>query len=399
MRTASTRPPASSFSMRRAALSRSLVTGLDVDESANGYTVPGGFRNNAYGDRSRRRDARAASGQRQSAADRSADDHHRPHAHRQVQRGGRPRRRRDDGLLARRAAGAAEGLRRADPARSSSSDQIAGRNSCQHYNDFTAGDAAGHRRRLPGLRRARSPIPPPLPLTTGPLFGQDGVRVTAGASVQMSDDDDLVEPRPRRRAAPVCKRLRADTEQRPLLARQPRREQRQPAPRRRRCGSSARPRPRSRRATSSTTPSACSTRPPTASPTTSRAPVQAQNNWWGVRTGARDAADSRPSCVAERRRADADDATTRPSPRTRSTATSSPNASLPGGRLRLRLGQASAPTARARSPTSSAASTRSRDAPIATSDPTHLCERDAARPEHPDLRRVLQHRPRRPGHR
>src|SRR5947207_1207819 len=28
---------------------RSLVTGLDVDESADGYTVPGGFRNNAFG--------------------------------------------------------------------------------------------------------------------------------------------------------------------------------------------------------------------------------------------------------------------------------------------------------------------------------------------------------------
>src|SRR5262249_44859057 len=28
---------------------RSLVTGLDLDESANGYTVPGGFRNNAFG--------------------------------------------------------------------------------------------------------------------------------------------------------------------------------------------------------------------------------------------------------------------------------------------------------------------------------------------------------------
>src|SRR5262245_15861351 len=28
---------------------RSLVTGLDLDESADGYTVPGGFRNNAFG--------------------------------------------------------------------------------------------------------------------------------------------------------------------------------------------------------------------------------------------------------------------------------------------------------------------------------------------------------------
>ena len=28
---------------------RSLVTGLDVDESAGGYAVPGGFRSNAFG--------------------------------------------------------------------------------------------------------------------------------------------------------------------------------------------------------------------------------------------------------------------------------------------------------------------------------------------------------------
>src|SRR5262249_15716922 len=31
-------------------------------------------------------------------------------------------------------------------------------------------------------------IPPPLPLTTGPLFGQDGVRVTDGAAVEMTGD-------------------------------------------------------------------------------------------------------------------------------------------------------------------------------------------------------------------
>src|SRR6266487_991045 len=31
------------------ALSRSYVTGLDTDESASGYTVPGGFRGNAFG--------------------------------------------------------------------------------------------------------------------------------------------------------------------------------------------------------------------------------------------------------------------------------------------------------------------------------------------------------------
>jgi hypothetical protein len=67
------------------------------------------------------------------------------------------------------------------------SDQISGRNSCQNYNDPTAGGPTV----IDGDCQASggsNPIPPPLPLTTGPLFGQDGVRVTAGASVQMSDD-------------------------------------------------------------------------------------------------------------------------------------------------------------------------------------------------------------------
>src|SRR5262249_1890525 len=67
------------------------------------------------------------------------------------------------------------------------SDQIAGRNSCQNYNDPNAGGPTiidGNCQASGGS----NPIPPPLPLTTGPLFGQDGVRVTAGASVQMSDD-------------------------------------------------------------------------------------------------------------------------------------------------------------------------------------------------------------------
>jgi hypothetical protein len=66
-------------------------------------------------------------------------------------------------------------------------DQIAGRNLCQNYNDPTAGGPAV----IDGDCQASggsTPIPPPLPLTTGPLFGQDGVRVTAGASVQMTGD-------------------------------------------------------------------------------------------------------------------------------------------------------------------------------------------------------------------
>src|SRR5205814_481144 len=50
------------------------------------------------------------------------------------------------------------------------SDQIAGRNSCQNYND----PAAGGPTVIDGDCQASggsNPIPPPLPLTTGPLFG------------------------------------------------------------------------------------------------------------------------------------------------------------------------------------------------------------------------------------
>jgi hypothetical protein len=65
--------------------------------------------------------------------------------------------------------------------------QIAGRNLCQNYNDPTAGGPTV----IDGDCEASNDdtaIPPPLPLTTGPLFGQDGVRASAGASVQMSGD-------------------------------------------------------------------------------------------------------------------------------------------------------------------------------------------------------------------
>src|SRR2546423_4044250 len=78
---------------------RSLVTGLDVDESADGYTVPGGFRNNAFGIgiAAVTRVRPPASGH--AGADPAADDHDRPHTGRALQRGRRPRRRRDERLL------------------------------------------------------------------------------------------------------------------------------------------------------------------------------------------------------------------------------------------------------------------------------------------------------------
>ncbi|HZC51135.1 MAG TPA: hypothetical protein VE441_01360, partial [Mycobacterium sp.] len=58
---------------------------------------------------------------------------------------------------------------------------------CQNYNDPNAGGPTV----IDGDCQANAgtpSIPPPLPLTTGPLFGQDGVRVTGGASVRMTGD-------------------------------------------------------------------------------------------------------------------------------------------------------------------------------------------------------------------
>jgi hypothetical protein len=71
-------------------------------------------------------------------------------------------------------------------------DQIIGRNSCQNFNDPTLPPpGVPNPTLIDGNCQASggtNPIPPPLPLSTGPLFGQDGVRVTAGASVEMSGD-------------------------------------------------------------------------------------------------------------------------------------------------------------------------------------------------------------------
>src|SRR5262249_52351825 len=69
--------------------------------------------------------------------------------------------------------------------------QIVGRNSCQHYNDFTAGAKTKRALGRPTAGDCQAPpndpaVRPPLPLSVGPDFGQDGVRVTAGASVQIS---------------------------------------------------------------------------------------------------------------------------------------------------------------------------------------------------------------------
>jgi hypothetical protein len=162
-------------------ITRSHVTGLDIDESANGYTVPGGFRNNAFGigiaDVTRVKPNtgnRPPFGPRTLTIDHTRVDHYNSVG---VLIDGATSDYKDGSILE------ASGV----PNRGIlTSDEIAGRNSCQNYNDPTAGGPTiidGNCQPSGGT----NPIPPPLPLTTGPLFGQDGVRVTAGASVQVSD--------------------------------------------------------------------------------------------------------------------------------------------------------------------------------------------------------------------
>ena len=141
-------------------IDHSSVTGLDTDESANGYQVPGGFRSNPFG-----------YGIAQVSTAQSPGGHVLTVDHTRVNRYNAL------GVLVTGAGNQAV----------LTNDQIIGRNLCQNYNDPTAGgptvidgdcEASG----------GSTSIPPPLPLTTGPLFGQDGVRVTDGASVEMTGD-------------------------------------------------------------------------------------------------------------------------------------------------------------------------------------------------------------------
>ena len=136
------------------------VTGLDTDESANGYQVPGGFRSNQFGYGVAQVSTAPAPSEQVLTVDHTRVDHY--------------------NALGVLVAGA--GNRAV-----LTNDQIAGRNLCQNYNDPTAGGPTV----IDGDCEATggsNPIPPPLPLTTGPLFGQDGVRVTDGASVRMTGD-------------------------------------------------------------------------------------------------------------------------------------------------------------------------------------------------------------------
>src|SRR5262249_18122074 len=154
----------------------------DTDESANGYTHAGGFRNDAYGDGIVDVTATATPAKKAPATRTLTIDHTRVDKYNAI------------GVLIDGATSdfsqytnktiTASGLHNHAVL---TSDIIAGRNLCQNYNDPTAGGPTvidGDCESTGG----RNLIPPPLPLTSGPLFGQDGVRVTAGSSVEMTGD-------------------------------------------------------------------------------------------------------------------------------------------------------------------------------------------------------------------
>ena len=186
---------------------RSHVTGLVTDEGKNGYQVPGGFRSNDYGvgiamvtRHTPPKNKPKTRPTRMLTVDYTRIDHYNA-----------------VGLLVDGSTGnyvptqttplVASGI---DNRAVVTNTQIAGRNSCQSYNDFTAGGAID-----PVLGRhivgdcqpsgsGTTGIRPPLPLHVGPLFGQDGVRVTAGASVQMTGNTSRRTSctAPTRRSAP-----------------------------------------------------------------------------------------------------------------------------------------------------------------------------------------------------
>jgi hypothetical protein len=162
------------------------VTGVDIDESATGYQKPGGFRNDSAGDGIVDVTAAMPSAKAPKAPPvrTLTIDHTRVDKYNAI------------GVLIDSATGDySPYIQPSAPLAPSgivnhailTNDVIAGRNLCQNYNDPTAGGPTV----IDGDCEATSgnpPIPPPLPLTTGPLFGQDGVRVTAGASVEMVGD-------------------------------------------------------------------------------------------------------------------------------------------------------------------------------------------------------------------
>ena len=164
-------------------VSRSRVTGIDIDESEDGYVVPGGFRSNDFGvgiamvTRVTPKMIKPKTQlTRTLTIEHTRIDHYNSVG---VLVDGAT----SDYVPSQSLPLQASGIHNVAIL---TADQIAGRNSCQHYNDFSAGTPpviVGDCQASGGS----TPIPPPLPVTTGPLFGQDGVRVTAGATVQMTD--------------------------------------------------------------------------------------------------------------------------------------------------------------------------------------------------------------------
>ncbi len=173
-------------------INRSRVTGLALDESADGFNVPGGFRSNPFGIGIAHITAAPKKGPTITPEDLVRTltiDHTRVDTYNAI------------GVLIDGATGDYSPYTLPSTPLVPSgvvnnailtNDQIVGRNSCQNYNDPTLPPpGVANPTLIDGDCQASggsNPIPPPLPLTTGPLFGQDGVRVTAGASVQMSGD-------------------------------------------------------------------------------------------------------------------------------------------------------------------------------------------------------------------
>src|SRR5215470_8928539 len=231
-------------------ITRARVTGVDVDESANGYTVPGGFRSNPFGF-----GIAHVGGSRALTIDHTRVDHYNA-----------------AGVVVDGAGNEAV----------LTNDQIAGRNLCQNYNDPTAGGPIV----IDGDCQASggsTPIPPPLPLATGPLFGQDGVRVSGGAAVQMVGDivsSNLVNGE----GAPVGSVYAPtpDNDPYPLGDHSENNQNLRLAAGVRLVGAAA-----SSITRSNITDNAFGVLNTTADGTTanSATPVLAQDNWWGLRTG------------------------------------------------------------------------------------------------------------------
>ena len=175
--TASPPRPASSSSTQQGALRRSRVTDIVTSEGPGAYDTPGGYRSDflGYGVAF----VTAADAAPAGARPRTLTLQQR--ARRRVQ----PRRRAD---RRRRPAAAPSSPSGLDLRGVISGSQIVGRSLCWDSN--VDGNCHGTLN-PPGN-------PDPKPLDTGPLFGQDGIRITAGARGDDLGLDRHAEPRPGR---------------------------------------------------------------------------------------------------------------------------------------------------------------------------------------------------------